>query len=72
MRLSRSWEKIEVTMRYKRTLAKITAGLVLAAGATLGAVAPSQAADTGWNGTKVTKEKPGDTKQQADTGWNGT
>jgi hypothetical protein len=72
MRLSRSWEKIEVTMTYKRTLAKITAGLVLAAGATLGAVAPAQAVDTGWNGTKVIKEKPGHIKQQADTGWNGT
>ena len=72
MRLSRSWEKIEVTMTYKRTLAKITAGLVLAAGATLGAVAPAQAADTGWNGTKIIKEKPGHIKQQADTGWNGT
>lgn len=59
-------------MTHKRTLATITAGLVLAAGATLGAAVPAQAADTGWNGTKVIKEKPGHIKQQADTGWNGT
>ena len=59
-------------MTNKRTLATITAGLVLAAGATLGAAAPAQAGDTGWNGTKVVKEKPGQLKERADTGWNGT
>jgi len=59
-------------MTYKRTLAKITAGLVLSAGATLGAAAPARAGDTGWNGTKIIKEKPGQIKQQGDTGWNGT
>ena len=59
-------------MTNKRTLAKIMAGLVLAAGATLGAAAPAQAGDTGWNGTKIIKEKPGQIKQQGDTGWNGT
>lgn len=59
-------------MRHKCTLARLTAGLVLAAGATLGAATPAQAGDTGWNGTKVVKEKPGQVKQQGDTGWNGT
>ena len=59
-------------MTHKRTLARLTAGLVLVAGATFGAVAPAQAGDTGWNGTKVVKEKPGQIKQQGDTGWNGT
>ena len=59
-------------MTNKRTMAKIMAGLVLAAGATLGAAAPAQAGDTGWNGTKIIKEKPGQIKQQGDTGWNGT
>lgn len=59
-------------MMHKRTLAKITAGLVLAAGATLGAATPAYAGDTGWNGTKIAKEKPGQIKQQGDTGWNGT
>lgn len=58
-------------MTYKRTLATITAGFVLAAGATLGAAAPAQAGDTGWNGTR-TIDRHGQFKQQGDTGWNGT
>ncbi|MFP5252827.1 MAG: hypothetical protein ACLGH4_03415 [Actinomycetes bacterium] len=56
---------------HKRTLAKAVAGLVLLAGSTLGA-APAHAGDTGWNGTKVFKERPGQIKSQGDTGWNGT
>lgn len=45
-------------MKHKRTLATITAGLVLAAGALLGATAPAQAGDTGWNGTRLL-DRPG-------------
>lgn len=56
-------------MKNTRTLAKVVAGIVLVTGASLGAAAPAQAGDTGWNGTKIIKEKP---KQNGDTGWNGT
>jgi len=59
-------------MMHKRTLARIMAGLVLVAGAGFGAAAPATAKDTGWNGTKIIKEKPGTIKMNADTGWNGT
>jgi opacity protein-like surface antigen len=51
-------------MTQHRTAAKFLAGLTVVAGLFLGATAPAQAADTGWNGTRV-----GPT---ADTGWNGT
>jgi hypothetical protein len=59
-------------MTHKRTLARLTAGLLLVAGTALGAAAPASAADTGWNGTKIIKNKPGTIKMNADTGWNGT
>ncbi len=49
----------------KRTVAKIAAGFLLASsGVVVGLAAPANAADSGWNGTRV-----GTT---ADSGWNGT
>lgn len=59
-------------MTHKRTLAKAVAGLVLLAGSTLAAAAPAHAGDTGWNGTRLLEERPGQIRQQGDTGWNGT
>lgn len=59
-------------MTNKRILARLAAGVVLAAGASLLAAAPAQAGDTGWNGTKVAKEKPAKFTTSGDTGWNGT
>ena len=48
----------------KRSAAKLAAGALLLAGV-FGGVAPSAiAADTGWNGTRVSTT--------SDTGWNGT
>lgn len=48
----------------KRSGATIAAGALLIAGVFGGAVAPATAADTGWNGTRISSD--------ADTGWNGT
>ncbi|QNN54549.1 hypothetical protein [Nocardioides mesophilus] len=50
-------------MNQHRTAAKIIAGLTLTVGLFAGVVAPAQANDTGWNGTKTLNN---------DTGWNGT
>ncbi|MGA9748980.1 MAG: hypothetical protein WBQ50_16095 [Nocardioides sp.] len=49
----------------KRTVAKFAAGALLAtSGVVAGLAAPASAADTGWNGTRVSSN--------VDTGWNGT
>ena len=40
-------------MTNNRTVARLIAGVVVAAGLFVGATAPAQAFDTGWNGTRV-------------------
>lgn len=51
-------------MKNNRTAARLIAGIVVATGLFVGAVAPAQAADSGWNGTRIISK--------ADSGWNGT
>jgi hypothetical protein len=51
-------------MNDKRIFAKVLAGILLVTGVSLGAAAPAQAADSGWNGTRIAPT--------ADSGWNGT
>ncbi len=51
-------------MNEKRNAARILVGIVMVAGVVAGTVAPAQARDSGWNGTRVISK--------ADSGWNGT
>lgn len=51
-------------MNENRSVARVLVGALMAAGIFLGAAAPAQAADSGWNGTRVVSK--------ADSGWNGT
>jgi hypothetical protein len=51
-------------MTTHRTAAKFVAGLTVVAAMFVGGIAPAQARDTGWNGTRV--------GTNSDTGWNGT
>lgn len=51
-------------MNEHRTVARIIAGIVVVSGLFVGATAPAQAQDSGWNGTRLIAN--------ADSGWNGT
>jgi hypothetical protein len=60
-------------MMKHRMLAKAFAGLLVAGTIALGAAAPAQASDTGWNGTSPPAKGGGAVvMQSSDTGWNGT
>ena len=63
-------------MRQNRAAARIFAGLLVAGAIAMGAVAPAQAKDTGWNGTVAPVDSSPSgivvSKPFLDTGWNGT
>ncbi|NUS50462.1 MAG: hypothetical protein HOQ22_05395 [Nocardioidaceae bacterium] len=61
-------------MTRTRTLARVFAGLLVAATIGVGAAGPAQAKDTGWNGTVAPADGGGHSIVQTneDTGWNGT
>jgi hypothetical protein len=40
-------------MNTKRIVAKVLTGALLVTGVSLGAAAPAQAQDSGWNGTRI-------------------
>jgi hypothetical protein len=48
----------------KRSVAKVAAGALLVASGVVASATPAMAADSGWNGTRVSGT--------SDSGWNGT
>ena len=59
-------------MRDNRPWARVLAGLLVAGTLTLGAAAPAQARDSGWNGTVAASHSISINRPLCDSGWNGT